>query len=85
MRASLAWPRAIAHDLRSDALDFDVHLQGSDALLGAGDFEIHVAQVIFSALDVGQDDVALAFLDQAHGDTGDRGFDRDAGVHQRQG
>ena len=52
---------------------------------GAGDFEIHIAEVIFSALDVGQNNVALAFLDQAHGDTGDRRLDRHAGIHQGQG
>ena len=54
-------------------------------LVGAGDLEVHVAQVVFHALDVGQDAVALAFLDQAHGHAGHRGLDRHAGVHQRQG
>ncbi len=53
--------------------------------LGAGHLEIHVAQVIFHALDIGQDRVALAFFDQAHGHAGHRGFDRHTGVHQRQG
>ena len=38
----------------SDALDLDVHLQGGDALVGAGDFEVHIAQVIFGAQDIGQ-------------------------------
>ena len=36
----------------------DVHLEGGDALLGAGDLEVHVAERVFEALDVGQDGVA---------------------------
>ncbi len=75
----------LGHDLGIDALDLDIHLQGSDAPWWSGDFEIHIAQVIFDALDIGQDDVLLAFLDQAHGHAGDRGLDRHAGVHQGQG
>ncbi len=52
----------------------------------AGDFEIHVAEVIFSALDIGQDLVAAGIIrDQSHGHTGDRSFDRHTRIHQRQG
>ena len=41
-------------------------------LRGAGDLEVHVAEVIFIAEDVGQDGEIVAFLDQTHRDTGDR-------------
>ena len=34
----------------------------------AGDLEVHVAEVVLHAGDVGQDDVVVALLDQAHGD-----------------
>ena len=47
-------------DLVGQAVDLDVHLQGGDAMLGAGHLEVHVAQVIFQALDVAQDRVAQA-------------------------
>ena len=40
---------------RGDAADLDVHLQGGDALGGAGDLEVHVAEVILVAEDVGED------------------------------
>jgi hypothetical protein len=40
-------------------------------LVGAGHLEVHVAEVILVAQDVGQHREALAFLDQAHGDAGD--------------
>ena len=42
------------HDLLGDALDLDVHLQRGDAAVGAGDLEVHVAQMILVAEDVGQ-------------------------------
>jgi hypothetical protein len=66
-RPSLAWPARL-HDLLGDRGDLDVHLQRGDATLGAGDLEVHVAEVILVAQDVGQDGEAVAFLDQAHGD-----------------
>ena len=53
-------------------------------VLGAGDLEVHVAEVILRALDVGQDDVVVALLDEAHRDAGDRRDDRHARVHQRE-
>ena len=43
-----------AHDLFGDAGDLDVHLQGRDAVFGARDLEVHVAQVIFVTQNVGQ-------------------------------
>ena len=51
-----------------DGGDLDVHLQRGDALLGAGDLEVHVAEVILVAEDVGQHGEAAVFLDQAHRD-----------------
>ena len=51
---------------------------------GAGDLEVHVAEVVFGTLDVGEDDVVVALLDEAHRDAGDRRRDRHARVHQRE-
>ncbi|OQA06589.1 MAG: hypothetical protein BWY66_01788 [bacterium ADurb.Bin374] len=73
------------HDLEGDAVDLDVHLQGGDARGGAGDLEVHIAEVILVAEDVGQDFEVVAFLDQAHGDARHRGLDRNAGIHHREG
>ena len=72
------------HDLLGDALDLDVHLQRGDAGGGAGDLEVHVAEVVFVAQDVGEHGEAVAFPDQAHGDAGHVGLEGDAGIHQRQ-
>ena len=40
--------------------------------VGAGDLEVHVAEVVLDARDVGEDDVVVALLDQAHRDAGHR-------------
>ena len=63
---------ASVEDLEGDAGDLDVHLQGGDPVRGAGDLEVHVAEVVLDAGDVGEDDVVVALLDQAHRDAGDR-------------
>ena len=39
---------------------------------GAGDLEVHVAEVVLDAGDVGEHDVVVALLDEAHRDAGDR-------------
>src|SRR5262249_40918810 len=67
-----------------DAVDLEVELDAGDAQAGAGDLEVHVAEVVLVAHDVGQQREAVAVLDQADGDARDRVDDGHAGVHQRQ-
>ncbi|MPM25611.1 hypothetical protein SDC9_72108 [bioreactor metagenome] len=50
-----------SQDLFCDPLDFDVHLQRSDTFACSGNFEVHVAQVIFKSLDVRQNCIVFAF------------------------
>src|SRR5215207_7429691 len=75
----------VAQDLEGHAGDLDVHLQGGDPVPGPGDLEVHVAQMVLDAGDVGEDGVIVALLDEAHRDAGHRLADRHAGIHQRQG
>ena len=75
----------LGHDLGGNALDLDVHLQGGDAITGAGDLEVHITEVVFHALDIGQDGVLIAFFDQAHGNAGHWSLDRHTSIHQGQG
>src|SRR5581483_5404805 len=86
-----AWPASSArlreralHDLARDPRDLDVHLERGDPVARAGDLEVHVAEVVLRPLDVREDDVVVALLDEAHRDAGDRRLDRDPGVHQRE-
>ena len=72
------------HDLLGDALDFDVHLQSSDAIGGASHFEVHVAQMIFVTQNVGQHSKAVAILDQAHGNASHMRFHGNTRVHHGQ-
>ncbi len=75
----------LRHDLGVDPRDLDVHLQGGDALRGAGDLEVHVAVVILGARDVREDGVLAGLLvhDEPHRDAGDGCLDRHARVHHR--
>ena len=52
MRPSRACASAMPHDLLGDRGDLDVHLQARSRPLGAGDFEVHVAEMILVAEDV---------------------------------
>ena len=72
------------HDFDRDAADFDVHLHGGDAIHGTGDLEVHLAERIFEALDVGEDASASVLEDQAHRDAADMLAQRHAGIHERQ-
>ena len=83
-RASQRLVERDLHDLLGDPLDLDVHLQRGDAVGGSGHLEIHVAQVILVAQDVGEDLVLVPFEHEAHRDAGDRRLDRHACVHQRE-
>src|SRR5690606_19607785 len=55
-----------------------------NAIGGTGHFEVHVAEVIFVAEDVGENSETLALLHQTHRDTGYRRFQRHTSVHHRQ-
>ena len=72
------------HDGAIHTLDLDVHLQAGDALAGADHLEIHVAEVVLVAEDVGEHHHLVTLLDQAHGHAGDRRLDGHTGVHQGQ-
>ena len=76
--------QGLGQDLRAHALDLDVHLQGGDAVFGARNLEVHVAEVIFFAEDVAQDDELVAFLHQSHGDARNGLLHADAGVQEAQ-
>ena len=82
--AFLCLRQCILHDAQIEALDLDVHLDGRDPVARARNLEVHVAEMVFSAENVGEDRVFLPFLDQSHRDTGNRGVYRNAGVEQRQ-
>src|SRR5437016_2617752 len=72
-----------AHHADGDAQYLDVHLQRGDAGASAGDFEVHVAVMVFGSGDVRKDGVFLVVTeDEAHGDARAGGLHRNAGVHE---
>src|SRR5229473_6057634 len=72
-----------AHHADGDAQDLDVHLQRGDTRAGAGDFEVHIAVVVFGSGNVREDGVFLVVTnDEPHGDARASGLHGHAGVHQ---
>ncbi len=74
----------ILENLARQALTLDVHLQGGDAMLGAGNLEIHVAAMIFGPEDVRQNRDIIAVHDKTHGNASDGLPDRHTRIHHRQ-
>src|SRR5436189_140944 len=73
-----------ADDLPVELLDLDVHLDRCHAVLRPSDLEIHVAEVILGAQNIGEDRGPFAVGNQAHRDACARRLYRYAGVHQRE-
>ena len=83
--AVLGLRQSLLHDLGRDARNLDVHLQRGDARRGASHLEIHVAEVILVAKNVGQHGpFAVIFQDQTHRDARNRRLQRHACIHHRQ-
>ncbi|MCH7897852.1 MAG: class I tRNA ligase family protein, partial [Proteobacteria bacterium] len=60
-----------------------VALEGGYAVRGPSDLEVHIARVVFCALDICQNPVLTIASDQSHGDSCHRLPDRHASIHQR--
>ena len=74
----------VLNDVEADAVHLDVELNGGYALARASDFEVHVANMVFHALNVGDGGIFAVFtVNKADGDAGDGCLDRHAGVHER--
>ena len=77
-------------DLDRQAVDLEIELEARDALGRARELEIHVAEMVFLAEDVGDGDPAgdgagrVVLGDEAAGNARDGRDDRHAGIHQRQ-
>ena len=77
--------QCVLDDLHGQTVVLQVHLDSGDALLGAGHLEVHLAVEVLHALDVDEGgEAAVIVLDQTAGNTGHRGLDGYAGVHQCQ-
>ena len=77
--------KGLGNDIVSQAVDLDVHLDGSDALAGAAHLEVHIAVEILHTLNVQHGHPAVALGDQAAGDASNRCLDGHTGIHQGQG
>ena len=86
MQASfLRLGQGFAHHADADAENLDVHLKCGDASTRAGNFEVHIAVMIFGAGDVGEDRILFVIANnQAHGNSSAGRFQRNAGIHKSQ-
>ncbi len=76
--------QSLTHQFTGEAGYFDIHLQGGNALCRSRDFEVHVAKVVFHALNVTQNGKFFTIGDKTHSHTRDSAFNWDATVHERQ-
>ena len=73
----------------ADAGKFEVELETGDAVIGAAQLEIHVAEMVLGADNVGKKLVTLQlsvftmFGDEPDRDSRDHAFNRNASVHER--
>ena len=70
------------HQVLVQPSDLDIHLQGGNPILRACNLEIHISKMVLGAQNVRQNSGLVSFLDESHGDSGDRILDGDPGVHQ---
>ena len=75
---------SLGNDVVGQAIDLDVHLDGSDALAGAAHLEVHIAVEVLHALNVQHGHPAVALGDQAAGNAGNGCLDGHACIHQGQ-
>ena len=80
----LGLEQRLGQHVEGQPVDLGVELQGGDDVLGAGHLEVHVAEGVLGAEDVGEGHVGVAVVDQAHGDAGHRCLDGHAGGHEGQ-
>ncbi len=77
----------LGENLIAEAVALDIHLGGGDTLGGTGHLEVHVAEMVLVAEDVGEDGIfyIVGVGDQTHSHTGHRTLHLHAGVEQREG
>ena len=70
------------HNVVGDPLDLNVHLKGGNPFLIAGYFKIHIAEGVFSAENIGENDMFFPFENESHRDPRYRALHGDACIHQ---
>ena len=76
--------QSIGQHISRQPVDLRVELQRGHEVSRACDLEVHIAECIFGAQDVGERGVATLMKHQSHGDASHRRFDGHARIHERQ-
>ena len=81
----------LGHDRQRDAAQLQIELEAGDALVGARQLAVHVAECVFPADDVGEQAVTADLVIRTvlgadtDRDAGHRAGQRNTGIHERQG
>ena len=64
----------LLYDRSGQAVDLDIHLDSGDTVMGTCYLEVHIAEEVLQALDIGQDDIIVISIagNQTTGNTGNR-------------
>ena len=76
--------KSLGHNLFREAIALDIHLGCSDTVLGSRYLEVHIAEMILIAENIGKDCIFAVLLDESHRNTCNRLLDLDTGVHKCQ-
>ena len=71
-------------DFSCDTGDLHIHLNGGHTFSGTGHFEVHIAEGVFKALNIGKNGNIVVVFNETHRHTGNRRFNGHTGIHQRQ-
>ena len=65
-------------------MNLDIHLDGSNTLMGTGYLEIHISKEVLKTLDIGKNQVIVIGITghKTAGNTGNHALDRNTGSHQ---
>ena len=86
LTTSLCLHEGFLEDVERQTIALDIHLGGCQTVLGTGGLEVHIAQVVLVAEDIGENSILVLarVLDKTHSNTADGLLHRNTGIHECQ-
>ena len=83
--AAFSLCQCLLEDFLVDTVNFNIHLDGGNAIFSTGNFKVHIAESIFKTLNIGKNSKIIAVFNKAHCYAGNRRFNRHACIHKGKG
>ena len=79
--------QGLLQNIERQTVTLDIHLGSSQTILRTSGLEVHIAQVVLIAEDIGEHGILVftGVLDETHGDSADGLLDGHTGIHQCEG